>query len=163
MATGMGMATRGPALNPDFGASLGRGTGEQTGSDRAVANGPMLGGGMKMGDKMDPKMKMGNGKDPHAGHGGAGKKVPGFPQSMGGMEMYSEKEVKKLEGRWQTRGMRKGWFEGVEGLMTVVRVLPPKLYDRVVSGKGEVLPGESVPGAKPGGMPGMDHGKHKKP
>ncbi|CAN0323885.1 unnamed protein product, partial [Phaeothamnion confervicola] len=43
MATGMGMLTRGPALNPEFGASLGRGTGEQTGTDRAVGTGPMMG------------------------------------------------------------------------------------------------------------------------
>lgn len=155
MATGMGMITRGPALSPEFGASLGRGTGEQTGPERAVGNGPKMDDKMKM----DPKMKMDNGKDPHAGHGGATKTVPGFPQSMAGMTMYSEKEIEKLNSRWQTRGMRKGWFEGVEGLMTVVRVLPPELYDRVVSGKGEVLPGASVPGS----MPGKEHDKHKKP
>jgi len=67
-----------------------------------------------------------------------------------GMEMYSPSQLKKLR-RPETRGMRKNWFEGVEGLMTVVRVLPPDLYEKIVSGKGEVPDGASVPGAKAGG------------
>jgi FtsP/CotA-like multicopper oxidase with cupredoxin domain len=149
MGTGMGMITRGPALSSEFGPYLGRGTGEQTGTERAVGNGPKMDPKMKMEPKLEPKMKMDSEKDPHAGHGGAAKIVPGFPQSMGGMSMYSAKEIEKLNNKWQTRGMRKDWYTGVEGLMTVVRVLPPDLYDKVVSGKGEVLPGASVPGSKP--------------
>ena len=42
--------------------------------------------------------------------------------------------------------------------MTVVRVLPPELYDKVVSGKGEVPDGASVPGAA-AGHEGHDHPK----
>ncbi|MEO2089480.1 MAG: hypothetical protein ABGY75_08290, partial [Gemmataceae bacterium] len=154
MGTGMGMVTRGPALNPDFGPQLGRGTGENTGSDRAVPNGPQPGqGGMPGMPGMSDQPKPGG----HEGHGGPGKIVPGFPQSMGGMEMYTPAQVKKLR-RPETRGMRTNWFEGVEGLMTVVRVLPPELYEKVVSGKGEVPDGASVPGAAaPGG-----HGAHAK-
>jgi hypothetical protein len=86
----------------------------------------------------------------HASHGGAAKKVPGSPQEMFGMSMYSEQQVKKLNSKWQTRGMRKDWYMGVEALFTVVRVLPPDLYDKVVSGKGDVQPGASVPGSGPG-------------
>jgi hypothetical protein len=41
--------------------------------------------------------------------------------------------------------MRKTWYTGVEGLMTVVRVLPDELYEKVMSGQGKVEPGESVP------------------
>ena len=44
--------------------------------------------------------------------------------------------------------------------MTVLRVLPPELYGKVMSGKGEVAPGASVPGGTPGEMPGM-HGGHE--
>jgi len=160
MATGMGMITRGPALSPEFAASLGRGTGEQTGPDRAVGNGPRMDPTMKMYPEtddtmtMDPKMKMDS------------EKVLGFPQSMAGMTMYSDKAIEKLNSRWQTRGMREGWFEGVEGLMTVVRVLPDELYERVVSGKGDIEPGASVPGAGSGeemqGMKGMEDMKDKK-
>ena len=84
--------------------------------------------------------------------------------------MYSQKEIEKLNSRWQTRGMRKGWFEGVEGLMTVVRVLPDELYEQVVSGKGDIKPGASVPNVGPGeqmgqgmkGMKGMDDMKGMK-
>ena len=145
MATGMGMLTRGPALNPELGGTLGRGTGENTGTDRAVGNGPTAGAqpGMK---GMDMKDGMG---------------VPGFPQDMSGMAAYSPGEMKKLT-KPETRGMRNGWFADVEGLTTLVRVLPPDLYDKVVSGKGEVPPGASVPGAGPGKASGHDgHGGMK--
>ena len=171
MATGMGMVTRGPALSPDFGASLGRGIGENTGSDRTVRNGPPMSkmkeplkGGGHEGPGAMPKMPgMADGKGEMsempgmAGMpAGLGKQVPGFPQDMLGMEMYSAEEIEKLS-RPETRGMRKGWFNGVEGLMTVVRVLPPDLYEKVVTGKGEVLPGASVPGASQA----KDHDHHK--
>ena len=142
MATGMGMITRGPALNPDFGAQLGRGTGEQTGTDRAVGTGPMMGAGGQGGMRgMDMR----------------GMNVPGFPQDMSGMSSYSAAELKKL-AKPETRGMRNGWFADVEGLTTLVRVLPPDLYDKVVSGKGEVAPGASVPGAGPGKATGGHEG-----
>jgi hypothetical protein len=53
--------------------------------------------------------------------------------------------------------MRPGWEMTVMGLHTVVRVLPPDLYDKVMSGKGDIMPGASVPGFKPGhGMEHMD-------
>ncbi len=132
MATGMGMLNGGPALSEEFGARLGRGTGEQTAPERALGNG----------------MKMSEGGG-HAGHGAMGKKVPGSPQDMFGMVEYSEAALKKLN-KPETRGMRKDWYKGVEALMTVVRVLPPDLYDKVVSGKGDVQPGASVPGSGPG-------------
>ena len=146
MATGMGMLTRGPALSPELGGTLGRGTGENTGSDRAVGNGPMMAAGGQPGMKgMDMK-----GMDMKGMPGmGGGAMVPGFPQDMSGMSMYSPGQLKKLN-KPETRGMRNGWFADVEGLTTIVRVLPPDLYDKVVSGKGDVAPGASVPGATPG-------------
>jgi FtsP/CotA-like multicopper oxidase with cupredoxin domain len=133
MAVGMGMLNGGPALSEEFGARLGRGTGEQTSPERAVGNGMKMNGGQGQ-------------QGGHAGHGGMGKKVPGFPQDMFEMVEYSAAALKKLN-RPLTRGMRRDWYKGVESLMTVVRVLPPDLYERVVSGKGDVPPGASVPGA----------------
>ena len=56
--------------------------------------------------------------------------------------------------------MSRNWFAGVEALHTVVRVLQPNLYDKVVSGQGEIPPGASVPGAGPGELPSMHRG-HK--
>lgn len=159
MGTSMGMLTRGPALNPEFGAALGRGTGENTGTDRAVGNGPQPGQpGMPAMPGMPGGQPKGGG---HEGHGGPAKPVPGFPQGMGEMVLYTPAQVKKLD-KPETRGMRNGWFLGVEGLMTIVRVLPPDLYEKVVSGRGEVAPGASVPGAGPGKASGGHEG-HEAP
>ena len=156
MATSMGMLTRGPALNPEFGAALGRGTGENTGTDRAVGTGPMMAaGGARPG-------MTGSQPGGHGGHGGAaGATVPGFPQEMSGMVSYTPGQLRKLN-KPETRGMRNGWFVDVEGLTTLVRVLPPDLYDKVVSGTGDVPPGASVPGAGPG-KAGGGHGGHGDP
>jgi hypothetical protein len=33
-------------------------------------------------------------------------------------------------------GMRRNWFAGIEALHTIMRVLPPDLYDKVISGRG---------------------------
>ena len=87
------------------------------------------------------------------------RKVPGFPADMMDMMgMYSESEIKKLN-KPETRGMRRNWFAGIEALHTVVRVLPPELYDKVVSGEGDIEPGASVPGGTPGMLPGShEHG-----
>jgi FtsP/CotA-like multicopper oxidase with cupredoxin domain len=152
---GMGMTQGGPALSSENGPSLGRSMGENTGSERAVPTGPH-----------DPGEHGGHGGGAmegmqHGGHGAShGGRVPGFPADMMDMMgMYSEADLKKIN-KPQTRGMRRGWFAGVEALHTVVRVLPPDLYEKVVSGKGDIAPGASVPGGGPGEMPGM-HGGHQ--
>jgi FtsP/CotA-like multicopper oxidase with cupredoxin domain len=142
MASGMGIATGGPALSDAYGPSLGRGMGEQTGLDRAVGNMTVM-----------PGMRPGDGSG-HAGHAGmrmdAARRVPGYPQGMMDMPMeMSEEKLRKLNKR-ETRGMRRDWYTGVEGLMTVVRVLPPDLYERVMSGEGDVEPGASTPGGGAG-------------
>ena len=142
MAAGMGIATGGPALSDAYGASLGRGMGEQTGLDRAVGN-------------MTVMPRMGGGTGGHAGHGGmsmeAARRVPGYPQGMMDMPMeLSAEKIRKLTSKRETRGMRRDWYTGVEGLMTVVRVLPPDLYERVISGEGDVEPGASTPGGGEG-------------
>jgi hypothetical protein len=86
------------------------------------------------------------------GHEDPRYKVPAYPQDNGMMGMPGPAEVKKILARPQVRGMRPHWHMTVMGLHTVVRVLPPDLYDKVISGKGEIAPGASVPGYKPGHM-----------
>lgn len=82
---------------------------------------------------------------------------PGYPQDMMGMmSHFSEAERKKLE-KPQTRGMRRNWFMGLEAMMTSIRVLPPDLYQQVISGKAEIPPGASVPHGGAGEMPMMHH------
>lgn len=76
-------------------------------------------------------------------------RVPGYPQNMeGGMAMtIAEDDAVRLDRR-ETRGMRKDWSH-IKGLTTVVRVLPPDLYDQVMSGNAPLPPGSSVFGPKP--------------
>ena len=47
--------------------------------------------------------------------------------------------MEKLSSRREVQGMREMWHMGVHGLMTVVRVLPDDLYDRLMSGD-EMIP-----------------------
>jgi FtsP/CotA-like multicopper oxidase with cupredoxin domain len=85
--------------------------------------------------------------------------VPGYPQDM--MEMHgmlSPEQMKKVQAPL-TRGMRRNWPMGSQAMMTILRVLPDELYEKVVSGKGKVKPGESTPHAGPGEM--MGHGGHE--
>jgi FtsP/CotA-like multicopper oxidase with cupredoxin domain len=137
---GMGMTQGGPALSRDNGPSLGRGMGENTGAERAAPTMPF---------NMQDKKQQPGGHEMEKGHEGhsmtEGRRVPGYPADMMDMMgMYSAAEIKKLTKR-ETRGMRHNWFAGIEGLHTVVRVLPPELYDKVVSGQGDIEPGASVP------------------
>lgn len=81
--------------------------------------------------------------------------VPGYPQDM--MEMHgmmSPAQMKKVETPL-TRGLRRDWPMASQAMMTILRVLPPELYEKVVSGKGKVEPGESSPGV--GSGEAMDH------
>jgi len=81
-------------------------------------------------------------------------KVPGYPQGAGMHAMMSKEQIAKIQANPRTRGMAPQWYMGVDGLFTVVRVLPHDLYEKLVSRKGEVMPGASVPGGKFG------HGEH---
>ena len=57
--------------------------------------------------------------------------------------------MQKLLGRREVWGMRSGWHMGVQGLMTVVRVLPDELFKQVMESDEPVEPGSSVPGSQP--------------
>jgi hypothetical protein len=84
--------------------------------------------------------------------------VPGYPQDM--MEMHgmlTPDQMKKVNTAL-TRGMRRNWPMGTQAMMTVLRVLPDDLYEKVISGQGEIEPGASVPGAGPGNA---NHSGHR--
>jgi hypothetical protein len=85
-------------------------------------------------------------------------KVPGYPQDMMDMHgMMPPDQVRKVQAPL-TRGMRSNWPMAVMAMMTVLRVLPDELYDKVISGNGEIKPGASVPGGGSGEE--MGHGGH---
>ncbi len=63
------------------------------------------------------------------------KFVPPGPQAeMSGHE--GMEGMARIEGRPEALGMRPGWSMGVEGLFTVVRVLPPEWYDKIMAKLG---------------------------
>ena len=66
----------------------------------------------------------------------------GGEQQAGGKpriaELGGQIQLRQINGPL-TRGMRRNWFAGVEALMSVIRVLPPDLYDKVISGKPQVI------------------------
>jgi manganese oxidase len=66
--------------------------------------------------------------------------VPGYPQKMQNQGM-GEEAMQKINGRRETRGMRKKWHEGIKGLMTVMRVLPEEFYDLVMHSDEHIPPG----------------------
>jgi len=62
-------------------------------------------------------------------------KVPLFPQDafMEGPMMAMDKEVEKPE----TYGLPPGWSGFVAGMMTLVRVMPPDQYDKIMAMKAQ--------------------------
>lgn len=80
----------------------------------------------------------------------AGFDVPGFPQMMSSAKLTPE-DIHKLTNRRETQGMREGWYHGVHGLFTVLRVLPPELYDKVMHTNEPVPPNSSNPLGPPPG------------
>ncbi len=126
MNTGMGMlnGTPGAPLGDDYGTSLGRGMGFGSDSDIATTNGPLS----------QPKaaaamtMSMGNAQPVVAANAG---NVPNFPQDayMEGPMMNMDRMVERPENY----GLRPGWSQYMQGMMTFVRVLPPDKYDEVIA------------------------------
>jgi FtsP/CotA-like multicopper oxidase with cupredoxin domain len=110
MEEGMGMITGGHAMSHDLGPSMGR----TTGVDADQATSHMVG------------------QEGHGGHGGHGahgvapnaRQVPGYPQDMW---MPMDKEVEKPE----TYGLRPTWTGAMMGMMTLIRVLKPEMYDKI--------------------------------
>ncbi|HUX68529.1 MAG TPA: copper oxidase [Terriglobales bacterium] len=120
MESGMGMVQEGAAaLSDQFGASLGRGMG-LPGREHPVTNGPQ--GGQATSPSM-PGMQMPDSIAAHA------NQVPGFPQDayMEGPAMAMDAAVAKPE----TYGLQPGWSGSIQGMMTIVRVLRPEIYDKI--------------------------------
>jgi len=117
MEAGMGMIRQGNALSEDLGPKFGRGMGMAT-EERQISN------------AVQPQTAQG-GEHPGHGtqHGGPGqgpkKRVPGYPQDM---FMPMDDAVAKPE----TYGMAKNWTGATQGMMSIVRVLPPDKYDEIM-------------------------------
>ena len=115
MTNGMGIVT-GSATAESSGPAFGRTIGVGADTERPVANTPL---------GIQPPTVMTSARSaPNAGM------VPGYPQDM---LMVMDDMVAKPE----TYGMRPGWSGGTMGMMTVVRVLQPELFDKIAELKAE--------------------------
>ena len=105
MQEGMGMLRQGHALSEENGPSIGRAMGIGSDLEQPTTNMPLH---IHQGTEAKPTL------------------VPGYPQDM---FMPMDEEVAKPE----TYGLKRTWSGGMMGMMTLVRVLEPKLYDKIRS------------------------------
>ena len=120
----MGMISRGAPLDPEHGPSLGRGIGLGADFERYTMNAP-LGPARQAQSQSQSQGEQQHGAHAHHPHHQPppGGDVPGYPQDADmGMEM--DEDVAKPENV----GLMKGWSADMMGMMTLVRVLPPDLY-----------------------------------
>ena len=115
---GMGMLQQGDALADDVGPSLGRAVGVGADADRAVTNMPLDGLGSRdrarrrarrMACRSRPMRMI----------------VPGYPQDMW---MVMDEA---FAGKPETHELRTDWTAGMMGMMTLVRVVEPGLFDEI--------------------------------
>ena len=139
MAEGMGILRDGHATSENKAPSLGRGLGVGSTTDMPRANGPLS---QSEADKAMANMP---GMDHSPGSDQAkmsmpelpknANQVPLFPQDayMEGPMMAMDKDVEKPE----TYGLPAGWSGFVGGMMTLVRVLPPEQYEKIMDLKAK--------------------------
>jgi hypothetical protein len=117
MPAGMGIVRQGQALSESLGPSLGRSIGVGAEQERPVTN-ASLGGGPQHQQQPQHEIKAG------------GQLVPGYPQDM---FMVMDERVAKPE----TYGLRPTWTGGMMGMMTLVRVLEPDLFEKIQALRAE--------------------------
>jgi len=140
MEDGMGMLRDGNATSENRAASLGRGLGVGSTTETLMTNGPLS--QSEANKAMGSMSGMDHSKMPGMKHDGKedmempkvptnANQVPLFPQDafMEGPMMAMDKEVEKPE----TYGLPPGWSGFSGGMMTLVRVLPPDLYDKIMA------------------------------
>ena len=106
------MVRQGHALSEDMAPKFGRGMGDSTERDRNTSN------------IVGPTFQQHQGHQRLPGEDEDKKRVPGYPQDM---IMILDKQVAKP----QTYGLPVGWTASMMGMMTLIRVLTPEMYDEV--------------------------------
>jgi hypothetical protein len=111
MEEGMGIVRSGHALSEELGPALGRGLGVPADRMRPVST-------------MGGQHQHGTGPDQEAR-----KKVPGYPQDEMMMMIIIDEAVAKPENN----GLAPGWSSGLQGMMSLIRVLPADKYDKLMA------------------------------
>ena len=112
MEEGMGIVRGGNATSENLGPGMGREMGIS--ADRERATSATVGQHEQHGTAPNQDTK---------------KNVPGYPQDDMMMTMFMDKEVAKPE----TNGLAPGWSAGLQGMMSLIRVLPPDKYEEIMS------------------------------
>jgi manganese oxidase len=136
MEEGMGMLRDGNATADYKAPSLGRALGIGSTNEMARSNGPLTQGEANKAMSSMPGMDHGSMAGmsmPEAPK--TANRVPLFPQDafMEGPMMAMDKDVDKPE----TYGLPAGWSGFVGGMMTLVRVLPPDKYEKIMDLKAK--------------------------
>ncbi len=139
MENGMGILRDGHALSEDFGPAFGRDIGESARMERATTHlvGLSAAAQQPRDQQKQEQPRQGQGHEGHRMHGQHGdvmypvddsakKEIPGYPQDMW---MSVEEWVPQKP---EFHGLRPTWDRAMMGMMTLVRVLPPELYDKVM-------------------------------
>jgi len=135
MQEGMGIVRQGNALDEDLAPGLGRGLGMA--ADRERPTSPLVGAaaGLMTSTAHQQSQQQNPPTTGHEGHVMPGmtsadaQNVPGFPQDM----WMPMDEI--VEGKPETYGLRKSWTGAMMGMMTLIRILPPDLYDKIMNMK----------------------------
>lgn len=147
MDAGMGIASKGGALSDEMKPSLGRTTGvpAEYATSNAVAQAAAVYACLMHPDVKSDKA----GNCPKCGMklvavvspSQRGRRVPGYPQDMW---MTMDEEVARPETSW----LPVGWTGSMMGMMSLVRVLPPEKYERMLAliKEGKYEPGKALPG-----------------
>ena len=138
MKEGMGMLQDGHATADNKAPMLGRGLGVGSTQDMPKTNGPLT---LAEADQAMASMPgMDHSKMDHSQMAADGiakdaNKVPLFPQDafMEGPMMAMDKQVDKPENY----GLPEGWSGFSGGMMTLIRVLPPDKYDKIMDLKAK--------------------------
>jgi FtsP/CotA-like multicopper oxidase with cupredoxin domain len=147
MPEGMGMLRKGDALSEEFGPALGRGIGLAGDRDRATSHLVAAGQGSEgQGHEGHTMIKPGDPMEAYPKDDPEKKKVPGYPQDMW-MVMDDI-----IPPKAENHGLRKGWTASMMGMMTLVRVVTPETYDKIMELK-------KAPPAPAAAKPHHEHGK----
>jgi hypothetical protein len=134
MENGMGMLTGEPGVpsGKEYGPSLGRGMGLGSSDSRTVTHSPLSpeANPAHMSHDMQSMQGMSHETSMASDVAQNANEIPGFPQDafMEG-PMMAIPSVEKLS---YNSGLPRGWSGFMQGMMTFVRVLPPKQYDEMM-------------------------------
>lgn len=140
---GMGIVRQGNAMSEDLGPAMGRGMGNTVDREQATPHGI----GPTNAANRETAAALGTDANSRKGHG--------YPQDEL-MMMPMDAAVAKP----QNNNLAPGWSSMMQGMMTLVRVLPPDQYDRMMADikAGRIDPAQLKGGMQHHNMPGMDHG-----